>query len=213
MGGIGRRELKTRKKAWPKWLAIRLAGVGVTPNMVSVASMVFGALTFFCWFPFGAASMSARIVLIVVGTISIQLRLLCNLIDGLIAIEGGKKSVVGDIFNDAPDRFSDVAVFAAAGYLTAEPALGWLAALLAVGTAYARTLGTALSGKTDYRGPMAKQHRMFVMTMAGVGTAVEVMYTNTQWVMTIALGIVIVGSAITIGRRLLNVATELRRSS
>jgi phosphatidylglycerophosphate synthase len=209
VGEIGRRELQTRSKAWPKRLAVKLAGVGISPNMVSVASMVCGAMTFICWMPLLPLTTPVRIGLLVVGAVFIQLRLLCNLIDGLIAIEGGQKSPVGNIYNDVPDRFSDAAVLIAAGYLTPEPVLGWMATVLAVGTAYVRTLGTALTGTTDYRGPMAKQHRMFVMTLAGVGAAVELAF-DTQWVMTIALGIVCAGSALTIGRRLSHLATQLR---
>lgn len=36
-----------------------------------------------------------------------QSRLLCNLFDGMVAIEGGKKSANGDLYNDMPDRFAD----------------------------------------------------------------------------------------------------------
>ena len=37
-----------------------------------------------------------------------QLRLLCNMMDGLVAVEGGLKSKAGDLFNEAPDRIEDV---------------------------------------------------------------------------------------------------------
>ncbi len=212
MGEIGRRELQTRKKQWPKTLASWLARAGVTPNMVSIASMVFGATTFLCWIPLWEAETTTRVILLMLGTISIQLRLLCNLVDGLIAVEGGMKSAVGDLYNDVPDRFSDVAVLVAAGYLTTAPELGWLAAVVAVGTAYIRTLGTALTGFSDYTGPMAKQHRMFLMTLAGLGASVE-LFVGTHWVMTVALSVVILGSFVTIFRRLKGVATKLRSNS
>jgi phosphatidylglycerophosphate synthase len=37
----------------------------------------------------------------------IQLRLLCNLLDCMVAIEGGKSAPTGALFNEMPDRFAD----------------------------------------------------------------------------------------------------------
>jgi phosphatidylglycerophosphate synthase len=48
----------------------------------------------------------------------IQFRLLCNLLDGMVAVEGGKGSVTGPIYNEAPDRIADVLILIGAGYST-----------------------------------------------------------------------------------------------
>ena len=37
----------------------------------------------------------------------VQCRLLCNLFDGMVAVEGGKRSPNGDLYNDMPDRFDE----------------------------------------------------------------------------------------------------------
>ena len=208
MGEIGRRELRTRRKQWPRLLAEKLARLGVTPNAVSITSIVFALVTAVLWSPLLRVSLPVKSALFVLGSLGIQLRLLCNLIDGLIAIEGGQKSPVGDIYNDAPDRLSDALVFVAAGYLSYDPALGWLAALLAVGTAYVRTLGTALTAVSDYRGPMAKQQRMFILTVGGLGSAWEI-FSGSTWIMTIVLVIVCLGSIVTIIRRLRHISKLL----
>ena len=88
--------------------------------------------------------------------------------DGMVAIEGGKKSATGDLFNEVPDRIADVMILAGAGFCVfAQPwgiHLGWLAAALAVMTACIRMQGAALTGKHDFSGPMAKQHRMAFIT-------------------------------------------------
>src|SRR5439155_1544730 len=83
----------------------------------------------------------------------IQLRLLCNLLDGMVAIEGGLQSKSGDVFNEVPDRVSDALILLGAGYATAPAlglawagALGSAAALLAVLTAYVRALGATVGG-------------------------------------------------------------------
>ncbi|MDZ7710830.1 MAG: hypothetical protein U5K36_12805 [Roseovarius sp.] len=52
--------------------------------------------------------------------------------------------------------------FQTSGYST----LGWAAAATAIGTAYIRELGRAITGEADFRGPMAKPQRMAVVTGA-----------------------------------------------
>ena len=65
--------------------------------------------------------------------VGIQGRLICNLLDGMVAIEGGRKSKSGEIWNDFPDRLADPLVLAAAGYVAAIPWLGiYLASALLI---------------------------------------------------------------------------------
>jgi phosphatidylglycerophosphate synthase len=63
---------------------------------------------------------------------AIQLRLLCNLLDGMLAVEGGLKTPLGELYNEIPDRLADVAILAGAGAsardLTVGLALGCAAA-------------------------------------------------------------------------------------
>ena len=95
----------------------------------------------------------------------IQLRLLCNMLDGMVAIEVGKKSKVGVLYNEIPDRVADSLFIVALGYTIAMLWLGWLGALLAAKTAYIRVLGGANGLAQNFAGPMNKLHRMFVMTL------------------------------------------------
>jgi phosphatidylglycerophosphate synthase len=46
----------------------------------------------------------------------IQLRWSCSLIDGMVAIEGGRRTNTGDVFNDRPDHIADVFPIAGAGH-------------------------------------------------------------------------------------------------
>ncbi|MCU1407306.1 MAG: hypothetical protein JWQ43_3609, partial [Glaciihabitans sp.] len=56
----------------------------------------------------------------------VQLRLIANLLDGMVAVEGRKGGPTGDLWNEAPDRVSDVAIFIGAGYaLGGCPLLGF----------------------------------------------------------------------------------------
>jgi phosphatidylglycerophosphate synthase len=190
-----RRTLATRNASWARALARRLAGSGVRPNAVSVLSVVFaaGAAAAFALESFAAAAAC------------IQLRLLCNMLDGMLAIEGGLKSRNGDIYNELPDRIADVLILAGAGYaLRAMPygtTLGWLASVLALLTAYIRVLSGSLGLPQRFLGPMAKQHRMFVLTVAALIAAIEPLFSSSRRALWAGLAVIVAGSAITAGRR------------
>ena len=209
-----RRPLKSREKPWAIALAHALVRAGVAPNAVSLASVVFGALAGGFLVASRDAGASERALLLVLAAIGIQLRLLCNLLDGMVAVEGGRGTKSGEVFNDAPDRVADVFVFVGAGYALPWPEwaseLGWVAALLAVLTAYVRILGGSLGLTQDFCGPMAKQHRMALMTAACLLSVIEPWVSDRRGsVMTLALALVIVGSAVTVGRRLWRIVRAL----
>ncbi len=179
-----RRELKSRNTAWAR-LLVRAAGrSGLSPNAISVLSMLFaaGALIFYLLAPEMQTASAAALVWLAAAA-CIQLRLLCNLLDGMVAVEGGKGSATGAIYNEAPDRVADVLILVGAGYSTnVEPGviklfgelpLGWACAVLAMGTAYIRLLQGALTGQQSFMGPMAKQHRMAVLTLGTLIACVE----------------------------------------
>lgn len=198
-----RRPLGVRRHSWPAKLAKAVANGGVTPNQISVLSAFFaaagGAAIYYRWF--------------VVAAIFIQLRLLCNLIDGMVAMEGGQKTKSGEVFNDMPDRFSDLFLMVPAGYgLSSEwygPALGWSAGAFAVLTAYVRVLGEALGLPQSFAGPMAKQHRMAVLTAGCVLTAAETVWQGTRYALWGAMVIIAAGSLITTFTRAARVVREL----
>jgi len=153
----------------------------------------------------------AAMLLIAAG--SIQLRLLCNMLDGMLAVEGGLQTRSGTIFNELPDRLSDAAILVTAGYAVMDlpwaPELGWGAALLAVLTAYVRTLGRSAGAREDFSGPMAKQQRMMTLTAACLLGAI---LAGTGWserVILLALTVIAAGCAVTIVRRTIHVLREL----
>ena len=57
-----------------------------------------------------------RALMLVLAVAGIQGRLLCNMLDGMVAIEGGRQTKSGEIFNDLPDRIADALIFICAGY-------------------------------------------------------------------------------------------------
>lgn len=174
-----RRPISQRSHGWAKWLVGVLVKSGVTPNFISFTSIVFAALGGLCFYAIALATGPGDRTLLCLGAaLFCQLRLLANMMDGMVAVEAGKGSPDGMIWNELPDRFADIFVLVGAGYCVvelglADAALGWAAAVAAVMTAYVREVGRAAGAPADFSGPMAKPHRMFVMTMAALLTIVD----------------------------------------
>ena len=210
-GVQNRRELKTRARAWPRALARALGAIGITPNMVSVMSVVFAVLA---WWAYQRIATDSGRIYYIIAAAGIQLRLLCNLLDGLLAIEGGLKTKTGELYNEVPDRIADVLILIGAGYAAREvpyaTMLGWSCAVVAVLTAYVRLLGGSLGFTQDFVGPMAKQHRMFVLTLATLIAALEITLSGQSLAIAIALALIFVGSVFTFIRRLSRIARQLR---
>ena len=211
-----RRPLKTRGRAWARGLAAWLGARGVQPNAISMLSLVPAAAAGLCFLLLPHAAPSLQVFLLLIAAGSIQLRLLANMLDGLVAVEGGRKTPSGDLFNEVPDRVADVLILAPAGYAivwlgTAGITLGWLVALLAVLTAYVRLFGGSLGFQQSFTGPMAKQHRMATLTLACLLSVVEVIVTGFQGrILFLGLLAIGLGAALTFIRRLRMIAQQLQ---
>ena len=192
-----RRPLKSRQSGPARRSAAWLARHGVRPNAISLASVAFALLA-------GAALALGPNLLFLAAAACIQLRLVCNLLDGLVAVEGGLAGKTGELFNDVPDRIADPLILVCAGYGSGIPELGWAAAILALLTAYIRVLGGSLGLDQDFSGPMAKQQRMAVLTAACVVAAVV-----GDVSLAVALVLIVAGSVLTCALRLRRIAQGL----
>lgn len=211
-----RRPLKTRGAGWARRLAASLARGGMSPNFISAVGVWFAAVGAVGLISAGYATDALRVIDLIAAAVCIQLRLLCNLLDGLVAVEHGKGSSSGPIWNELPDRIADIILLVAAGYAAAQMIgkdvvpLGWIAALLAVLTAYIRSLGQALGFPADFRGPMAKPHRMAALTLACLIAAAEPLWGWDGQALGIGLAVIILGTALTGVRRTLRLAADLK---
>jgi phosphatidylglycerophosphate synthase len=180
---------------------------------VSIAGIALGVVVSVAFALVPAAGREGRAGLLLVAAAGIQLRLLCNLLDGMLAVEEGFKSTIGDIYNDLPDRVADVVILVGAGYSVRHVAygvpLGWTAAVLALATAYVRLLGGSLGVTQHFIGPMAKQHRMFTLTVVTLLAAAEALLDMPSRAMLIGLGVIVAGSVITAIRRTRRVVEEM----
>jgi len=203
---VTRRPLKSRGTKWAQAMASRLAQAGVRPNVISAAGTAFAALAGVClWFAGQTTGDWHSSVLLVLAVCGMQARLLCNLFDGMVAIEGGFKTKAGELFNELPDRFSDAFIFIGAAYSAGEFAwtreLGWAAAVLSVITAYVRALGASMGTGQHFTGPMAKPQRMALMTAACLIGAFAPIWPMLGWTIPIALALVVGGCLLTMIRR------------
>ncbi|MEX0777590.1 MAG: hypothetical protein WD042_17940 [Phycisphaeraceae bacterium] len=145
----------------------------VHPDTISCASMVFAAaaaLGFYYATDFPWLLLAAPLLCYV--------RLWLNMLDGMVAQAAGKASRRGEIFNDLPDRVSDILIFAGVAHSgLCNPFLAYWAALLAVMTAYVGTLGQAVAGHREFAGIMSKPWRMVVLHL-GAWTAFMLLWQH-----------------------------------
>jgi phosphatidylglycerophosphate synthase len=198
-------------RAAADWLVRR----SVSADGISVAGMVAGLAAG------GALAATAHLdglpqrLAWLAAAVLIPLRLLANMLDGMVAVGSGRASPVGGLYNEVPDRVSDAAALIGLGYAAGgSPALGYLAALAAVFTAYVRALGKAAGAGQEFVGPFAKPQRMWCV----IATAAYCGLAPADWLPAVGLpavvlGVVAVGSLLTALRRLGRIAYTLRRAA
>jgi phosphatidylglycerophosphate synthase len=206
-----RRPLKSRAFPFFKKMAALLARTGMTPNAISFGSIIFGIAA-------GAAFASTadceglwQRLNFVAAAVCIQLRLICNLLDGMVAIEHQRRSPTGDLWNEVPDRISDAATLLGAGFAAgSSPWLGVVATVAALLTAYVRALGASVGAGQIFDGPGAKPQRMAIMTIAAVLAAI--FGSRGVWFAG-ALGVATLLAIATVAIRLRKVSAFLRNRS
>ena len=99
------------------------------------------------------------------------------MLDGMVALAAGTASGRGEIFNDLPDRISDVLIFVGAAHSGwMHPLFGYWAAIFSLGTAYIGVLGQAVGGQREFGGIMSKPWRMVAL-----GLGAWLTYALDRW--------------------------------
>lgn len=213
---VDRRPLRTRQHAWVATLTDRLVRRSVPADAISLAGLACGVLA-------GAAlALTAdrpawRPALFLFAAALIQLRLLANLFDGMVAVTSGRQTACGELYNEVPDRLSDAAGLIGAGYaFGGSGELGYLAACLALFLAYLRAEGKVAGAHQEYCGPMAKQQRMAALTLACLAAALVPASLHERLIEAVglglpglALGLILAGGLLTAVRRLRRIAAAL----
>lgn len=211
-----RRPIASRDANWAKRTAAWLAARNVSPNAISLLSIVFAGLSLMAFKAYSTIWYSCfvpqedwkNIICLVLAIVFIQLRLLMNMLDGMVAVEFNRKSIYGGLYNEIPDRLSDTLTLMGVGFTVASFEYGWtltwLAIFLSVMTAYIRTLGASLGAGHFFSGPMAKPHRMALVC---AGCVVAMFWPPAFYYLLIAMNI---GLVITCYRRTAKVVATLK---
>lgn len=211
-----RRPIASRELPIMQRIAAWLVRRDASANGISVAGMFAGMLAGVC---FAATNYFEAFWMVraawLAGAAFVQLRLLANLFDGMVAIGSGKASPVGELYNEVPDRVSDAAILIGLGFATtSSPTLGYVAAIAAVFTAYVRAMGKIVGGTQDFCGPMAKQQRMFLVTVCSIVMALLPNGWQPNWqtwgLPALVLAVIVVGCIVTSIRRLSRAARTVR---
>lgn len=212
---LERRPLRSRDTRWANAFAASLAARGASPNGISLFGMVAAIGAGAAYFATDSYDGWSERALWLIGGALCQVRLLCNLFDGMVAIARGVASPKGELYNEVPDRVSDAAIFIGLGYASlSDPILGVFAAIVAVFTAYVRAMAKAAGAPNDYCGPMAKPQRMALVTALSVWLAIRPDAWTAPWGETrIVLVIVIALGLVTSLRRLVRAARRLEASA
>jgi phosphatidylglycerophosphate synthase len=211
---IDRRPIATRNRKWAQEATTWLASRNVSPNAISIAGM---CACIVAGIALGMTSIADYRILWLIAAAGAQLRLTANMLDGMVAIASSRTSKTGELYNEVPDRVSDAAVFIGAGFAWGgNVTLGYTATILAILTAYVRAAGKIAGAPNEFCGPMAKQHRMLVITLVCLYSA----FTPRSWQMiafndsqigliTLGLVVIVVGCVITVIRRVGRIAHAL----
>lgn len=199
-----RRPIAARETAPARAATAWLAARGVSADAISAAGMFCGLLAGLLL----ALAPGQGAWAWLAGALCVQLRLLANMLDGMVAVARNVASPRGELWNEVPDRVSDTAALVGLGVAAGDLALGTGAALAAMATAYVRAVGKGAGAGSDFSGPMAKQQRMFVVTLVAFACALLPAAWSAM-LPAVALWVILAGSLLTTLRRLARIAARL----
>ena len=154
-----RRPIADMLRRTAHWSTAACVRMGIHPNAISLGSIVAATGAGGCFLLAGEA-----IWLLIPAALLCYLRLWFNMLDGMVALSSGKASRSGEIFNELPDRVSDVLIFVGVAHSgLAHAHLAYWVAIAALLVAYVGTFGQAVGVHREFSGVMAKPWRMVAL--------------------------------------------------
>lgn len=140
--------------------------IGIPPDAISYLSIIAAFFAAFCLW-----KAKDQLWLLIVAALFCYVRLWFNMLDGMVAVAGGKACLRGEIVNDLPDRISDVIIFAGVAHSgLMNPVIGYWAAIFSLLTAYVGILGQAIGQRREFGGVMSKPWRMVALSIGVFAT-------------------------------------------
>jgi phosphatidylglycerophosphate synthase len=180
-----------------RWLVRRR----VSPDVVTWAAVPVGLAGGLCL----AASAAAPALLLAVP-VAAALRLGLNLLDGMVAREGGATHPLGELWNELGDRLADTLFIGGlAFHPDVDPRLALGAVIAAILASYIGITARAAGGRRQYGGLLSKPGRMATLAVAAPAT----LLTGDPVWLTAAAWVILVGSVLTALARILAARREL----
>ncbi|MGJ3448430.1 CDP-alcohol phosphatidyltransferase family protein [Enterobacter sp. PTB] len=150
----------------------RLHAIGVTANQVTLFAMLASILL-------GGVLMCFPVPLFFISlSVFLFFRMGLNAIDGMLAREFNQQSQLGAILNEVGDIIADAALYLAFAFVAGvSPWLVVLVVMLSWLTEFCGVIAQTLTGSRNYRGPMGKSDRAFVLGALGLFIALWPQYT------------------------------------
>ncbi len=205
-GQINRGDLDVYARGWQAALARHLSRTRITPIQAAVASVIFAGLSAWTLYKAGRLIAGKPIGLLLVSAAGIQLRLLGTTLVRLLRSDDKAR---GGLYELA-ERIADVLILVGAGYASRMMPwgleLGTAAAILTVLTEHVALFGSSARSQA-FMGPMTTQSRMYMMTLGCIAGAIEYILHFTLYSVGITLAIIVVGTIITLFRRIASVVS------
>lgn len=145
--------------------------MGATANQVTLLAMLASALLG------GVLMCFPKSLLFISLPVFLFFRMALNAIDGMLAREFNQQSRLGAILNEVGDIIADAALYLAFAFVTGVcPWLVVLVVLLSWLTEFCGVMAQTLTGSRNYRGPMGKSDRAFVLGALGLFIALWPQY-------------------------------------
>jgi phosphatidylglycerophosphate synthase len=141
---------------------VRLHAMGATANQVTLMAMLASVLLG------GVLMCFPKPLFFISLPVFLFFRMALNAIDGMLAREFNQQSRLGAILNEVGDIIADAGLYLAFAFVTGvSPWLVVLVVLLSWLTEFCGVIAQTLTANRNYRGPMGKSDRAFVL--GGVG--------------------------------------------
>ena len=150
-------------------IAKLLAVVGISPNLLSVASLVFAVLAgLFFFFAGNAPYLPFNPILLLAG-VFVCLSAFLDGIDGVLAREIGNANKKGDFLDHVLDRYSDVFIIGGVvlgGYVHPRWEIGVIAIIGVLLSSYMGTQAQAVGLSRVYGGLIGRVDRLLIIIVA-----------------------------------------------
>lgn len=142
---------------------VRLHAMGATANQVTLLAMLASVLLG------GVLMCFPKPLFFISLPVFLFFRMALNAIDGMLARQFNQQSRLGAILNEVGDIIADAALYLAFAFVTGVcPWLVVLVVLLSWLTEFCGVIAQTLTGSRNYRGPMGKSDRAFVLGALGL---------------------------------------------